>query len=122
MRSMNMTRIGHDDEQEHLVIFKILELTFFTNKLFLFKFFFAQDLKLVPLSNSRKYQIKTLTATPRRKPVSCTKKRHFRILLGLNKFTYQVNVVAFRDYFSGQKVKSTNPLPSVFYLIVFLFA
>ena len=73
MRSMNMTRIGHDDEQEHLVIFKILELTFSTNKLFLFKIFFAQDLKLVPLSNSRKYQIKTLTTAPRKRPVSCTK-------------------------------------------------
>ena len=42
MRSMNMTRIGHDDEQQHLVIFKILELTFSTNKLFFSTFFCSE--------------------------------------------------------------------------------
>ena len=70
-------------ERGHLVFFRILELIFSTYKLFFSRIFFAQNLKLVRLSNPRKYQIKTLTTAPRRRPVSCTKKRHFRILLGL---------------------------------------
>ena len=60
-------------EQEHLVIFRILELSFSTYKLFCFEFFFAQNLKLVRLSNLRKYQIKTRTTALRRTFVSCTK-------------------------------------------------
>ena len=43
---MNKTRIGHYDdgkEQEHLVIFRILELTFSTYKLFFFENFFCLE-------------------------------------------------------------------------------
>ena len=59
------------------------------SRLHFLKFFFAQNLKLVRLSSLRKYQIKTLTKAPRRRPVSCTKKRHFRILLGLSKLIFR---------------------------------
>ena len=65
------------------MILWFLKVVFLGSRLHFSEKFFAQNLKLVRLSNPRKYQIKTLTTAPRRRPVSCTKKRHFRILLGL---------------------------------------
>ena len=71
----------------HLMIFRILELIFSTNKHSFLKNFFAQNLKLVPLSNPKKYRIKTLTTAPRRRPVCCIKNGHIWFLLGLTQRT-----------------------------------
>ena len=73
MRSMNMTRIGHDDKQEHLVIFKILELTFSTNKLFLFKFFLLRTSSWFPLVTPESIKSKLLPQRPGEDPLAVQK-------------------------------------------------
>ena len=68
------------------MILWFLKVVFLGSRLHFSEKFFAQNLKLIRPSNPRKYQIKTLTTAPMRRPVSCTKKRHFRILIGSKPF------------------------------------
>ena len=98
-------------EQEHLVIFRILDLAFSTNKLYFFVFF-AQHLKLVPLSNLKMFLIKTLNTAPRKIPVCCIENVHIWFLLELTTIFVKVYLVTcfFLSYFLPSSVLSIKYL------------
>ena len=68
---------------------------FLSSRPIISKIFFYQSLKLVPLSNLKKFRLLTLITAPRRAPGSWVPNGHFSVHLGLNR---SVN-----NFFSGQE-------------------
>ena len=116
MRSMMMAT-GHGMKWRHeAMIFRFSKVGFLVSRQNFSKIFFAQNLKLVPLSNPKKYRIKTLTTAPRRRPVCCTKNGHIWFLLGLITLIFQLFFFSSRNekFFGNLKNLKYFPLTTKF--------
>ena len=85
MRSMNMPWPWRMQRRHPVVELVNSKSHFSTYWSGISKIYFYQNLKLVPLSNLRKFRLLTLTTAHRRVPGICTPNGHFSVHLGLTR-------------------------------------